>query len=163
MLLKPNSITQKVHTLSLDTIKIMSEDGWTYPVGHVYQPVMAEFMSFFHGAEEYDNDTVFTRDQLLEIRPVDVKRYLCMKAYDDPDPDINNGARPTRGRSDSLYYAKKALLRCMPYRTASWVNGQGNPTKSDLVNDMIKEVKKFEVRGEGAPSNAKRALKQSEF
>ena len=86
-----------------------------------------------------------------------------MKAYDDPDPDINNGARPTNGRSDSLYYAKKALLRYMPYRTASWVNGQGNPTKSDLVNDMIKEVKKFEVWGEGAPSNAKRALKQSEF
>jgi Transcriptional activator of glycolytic enzymes len=139
------------------------DDGWTYPIGHTYQPVMVEFMSFLHGAEEYPDDAVFTRDQLLEIKPVDVKRYLCMKAYNDPDPDINNGARPTNGRSDSLYYAKKALSKYMPYRTANWVNGQGNPTKSDLVNDMIKQVKKFEVRGEGAASNAKRPLKQSEF
>ena len=140
-----------------------NDDGWTYPRGHIYQPVMVEFMSFFHGAEEYDADHVFTRAQLQEIRPVDVKRYLCMKAYNDPDPDINNGARPIHGRSDSLYYLKKALSKFMPHRTANWVNNQGNPTKSDIVNDMIKQVKKFEVRGEGAPSNAKRALKQVEF
>ena len=86
-----------------------------------------------------------------------------MKAYDDPDPNINNGARPVHGRSDSLYYAKKALSKFMPYRNANWVNGQGNPTKSNLVNDMIKQVKKFEVRGEGGASNAKRPLKQAEF
>ena len=140
-----------------------NDDGWVYPRGHTYQPVMAEFMSFLHGAEEYDNDTVFTRAQLLEIRPTDVKRFLCMKAYGDPDPNIEGGARPTEGRSDSLYYVKKALSKYMPHRTANWINGQGNPTKSALVNDMIKQVKKFEVRGEGAPSNAKRPLKQVEF
>jgi hypothetical protein len=145
--------------------KIMADndDGWEYPRGHIYQPVMVEFMSFLHGAEEYPDDAVFTREQLLEITPVDVKRYLCMKAYNDPDPKIDNGARPTNGRSDSLYYAKKALSKYMPHRTANWINGQGNPTKSALVNDMIKQVKKFEVRGEGVPSNAKRPLKQSEF
>ena len=120
-------------------------------------------MSFFHGAVEYEQDQVFTRQQLLEIRPTDVKRFLCLKAYKDPDPNIDNGARPVHGRSDSLYYIKKALSKFMPHRTANWVNGQGNPTKSDLVNDMIKQVKKFEVRGEGAPSNAKRPLTQAEF
>ena len=139
------------------------DDGWVYPTGHIYQPVMVEFMSFFHGYVEYEDNHVFTRQQLLEIRPVDVKRFLCMKAYQDPDPDIDNGARPRHGRSDSLYYMKKALSKFMPHRTANWVHGQGNPTKSDIVNDMIKQVKKFEVRGEGAPSNAKRPLKQSEF
>jgi hypothetical protein len=40
-------------------------DGWQYPVGHIYQPVMVEFMSFLHGAVEYKPDTVFTREQLL--------------------------------------------------------------------------------------------------
>ena len=90
-------------------------DGWFYPVGHTYQPTMVEFMSFLHGAYEYPRDQVFTREQLLEIRPVDVKRYLCMKAYGDPDPNIASGARPTSGRSDSLYYAKKALSRFMPH------------------------------------------------
>ena len=74
--------------------KIMADndDGWEYPRGHIYQPVMVEFMSFLHGAEEYPDDAVFTREQLLEITPVDVKRYLCMKAYNDPDPKIDNGA-----------------------------------------------------------------------
>jgi hypothetical protein len=139
------------------------DDGWVYPVGHIYQPIMVEFMCFLHGGEEYEPDAVFTRQQLLEIKPLDIKRFLCMKAYDDPDPNIDNGARPTNGRSDSLYYIKKALSKYMPHRTANWVNGQGNPTKSALVNDTIKQVKKFEVRGEGAASNAKRPLKQSEF
>ena len=86
-----------------------------------------------------------------------------MKVYNDPDPNINNGDRPTFGRSESIAYAKKALSKFMPHRTANWVNGQGNPTRSDVVNEMIKQVKKFEVRGEGAPSNAKRPLKQIEF
>ena len=81
-----------------------NDDGWVYPRGHTYQPVMAEFMSLLHGAEEYDNGTVFTREQLLEIRPTDVKRFLCMKAYGDPDPNIEGGSRPKEGRSDSLYY-----------------------------------------------------------
>jgi hypothetical protein len=82
-------------------------DGWTYPVGHIYQPTMVEFMSFFHGAVEYPDDAVFTKEQLLEIQPIDMKRYLCIKAYNDPDPDIDNGARPANGPSDSLYYRCK--------------------------------------------------------
>lgn len=43
------------------------------------------------------------------------------------------------------------------------VNGQGNPTKSTVVKELIKEVKKFEVRGEGAGGNAKCPRKQIEF
>jgi hypothetical protein len=56
-------------------------DGWVYLAGHIYQLVMVEFMSFFHGAVEYPDVAVFTREQLLEITPIDVKRYPCMKAY----------------------------------------------------------------------------------
>jgi hypothetical protein len=51
----------------------------------------------------------------------------------------------------------------MPYKNAAWVQGKGNPTKSQAVNDMIEQVKKFEVRGQGSPSNAKRPLRQNEF
>jgi hypothetical protein len=57
-------------------------------------------------------------------------------------------------------YSKKALSLFMPYKNAPWANGRGNPTRSEEpVNSMIKEVKKFDVRGQGAPSNAKRPLK----
>jgi hypothetical protein len=67
---------------------------------------MVEFMSLFHGCMKYEPDTVFTKEQLLEIKPTDVKRFLCMKANDDPDPRIDDGARPTNGQSDSLYVGR---------------------------------------------------------
>ena len=39
----------------------------------------------------------------------------------------------------------------------------GNPTKSTPVNDVIKEVKKFEVWGEGCPPNSKRPIREHKF
>jgi len=51
----------------------------------------------------------------------------------------------------------------MPHRAAPWCDNQGNPTWSAPVDDIIKEVKKFEVRGEGSPSKAKRAIHPNEF
>ena len=73
-----------------------NSDDWSYPRGHTYQPYMVEFMSFLHGAVEYNDDHVFTKEALLEIKPIDVKRFLCMKAYGDPDPNIAAGARPVQ-------------------------------------------------------------------
>jgi hypothetical protein len=72
------------------------DDGWTYPPGHIYQAVMVEFMSFFHGGFEYEPDVTFTKEELLEIRPNDIVQFLCMKAYNDPDPNIACGDRPIR-------------------------------------------------------------------
>jgi hypothetical protein len=40
---------------------------------------------------------------------------------------------------------------------------QGNPTKSAEVNNLIKKVKKCEVRHVGAPSKARRAAKMDEY
>lgn len=85
-----------------------------------------------------------------------------MKACNDPNPDTSTD-RPTHGRSGSLRCAKRPLSFFMPHRTVPWCQRKGNPTESALVNDMIKEAKKFKVRGEGAPSHAKRPLKQDEF
>lgn len=123
---------------------------------------MSKLMSMSHGGEECDRGSVFTREQLEAITPVDVKRCVCMKAHNDPDPNLQRD-RPTNGRSDSLCFAKKATSFCMLHRTVPWCQGPSNPAKSALVNDMTKQVKKFEVRGEGAKSNAKRPLKQVKF
>jgi hypothetical protein len=106
----------------------------------------------------YAPDEEFTQEQLLEIVPNDLYKWLCMKAYDKPDPGPNDN--PVHGRSSSLMYYKKAISHFMPNSLFPWNvgTGQGNPTRSKEVNDLIKAVKKKEVRKQGKPSNAKRAL-----
>ena len=77
----------------------------------------------------------------MEIKPVDVKRFLCMKAHNNPDPDINRGAGPTNGRSQSLEFAKKAISHCMPHKGVPWCSGQDNPTKFTLADECAKVAK----------------------
>ena len=51
----------------------------------------------------------------------------------------------------------------MPNHHPQWCNGQGNPTKSEVIIRFINQIKLLEVREEGAPTKAKRALTQPEF
>jgi hypothetical protein len=62
-----------------------------------------------------------------------------------------------------LQFMKKAVSFFMPNSCPQWCNDRGNPTKSALVNDLITLVKKFVVRREGAPSQVKQPLTQTEF
>jgi len=57
--------------------------------------------------------------------------------------------RPIYCRSSSFETYKKGLSYYMPHRTVPWVNDVDNPTRSAKVNDIINEIKKFKVRGEG--------------
>ena len=43
------------------------------------------------------------------------------------------------------------------------ISGVGNPTRSIEVNEVIKKVKKKEVRHEGAPSMTKREMSLNGF
>ena len=53
----------------------------------------------------------------------------------------------------------------MPSKLEPWNKRtkQGNPTRSVEVNEMVKKMRKFEVRKQGAPSKARRALKVAEY
>ncbi len=51
----------------------------------------------------------------------------------------------------------------MPNRLPAWVNGAGNPTKSAVINNILKEVKQFEVRGKGVDDQSMRPTTQQEF
>ena len=53
----------------------------------------------------------------------------------------------------------------MPKRLMSWyvIGGQGNPTQSIDVNDLIAKVKKKEVQKEGKSSQARRSIELKEF
>ena len=127
-----------------------------------YRRVLVAFMSYRDDAE-YDRDYEFTQAELAQVTADDVARYMNQKVYGTPTPMEND--RPTLGRSNTLYDIKKALSFFMPNKLMTWdvIECRGNPTRSAAVNDLIKRVKKFEARRQGAPSKARRALKEHEF
>ena len=93
----------------------------------------------------------FTNEELAQITPETIVRWMCVKAYGIPDSGPNDN--PTEGRSSALAFAKKAISYFMPNKLMSWnalANPPvGNPTKSIAVNNIIKLVKKKEVRRQG--------------
>ena len=127
-----------------------------------YKRYIVAFMSYTHEVQ-YERNTDFPQGVLGLIRPDNIKRWMCYKAYGLEVPDEND--RPTYCRANSLEVYKKAISWYMPNRIAAWdsLSGVGNPTKSREVNDLIKFVKRAEVRRLGKSSSTKRPLTQAEF
>ena len=127
-----------------------------------YKPTLMAFMSHKDG-QNYDKEHEFTQQELAAITPMDLLRWMCLKVYgkEEPVPDDN----PIEGRSNSLLYWKKAISFFMPNRQPTWdvLTGTGNPTKSLEINELIKTVKKKEVRHQGKASSAKWPLEASEY
>jgi hypothetical protein len=99
-------------------------------------------VEFFHGAMEYDSNHRFSREELLELRPSDIKRWMVDHTYGDPNYNVKRGDQPLYWRLSTAEFAKKSISYFMPNRLPRWVNGAGNPTKSTAVNDFVKEIKK---------------------
>ena len=80
-------------------------------------------------------------------------------------PDEGDDDVPTCGRSSTLAFHKKALSYFMPKKDLGWntVSLSGNPTRSPEVDDLIKQVRRHEVHGEGVSSQARCALTLPEF
>lgn len=127
-----------------------------------YQGYIVGFMSYHHGLR-YDKTTIFSPADLGAVVPDDIHRWMCFKTFGRPEPLPDD--RPVLWRSSTLEVAKKALSWYMPNRIAAWdsINNVGNPTKSSEVNNLLKFVKKAEVRRIGRASSTKRALTQEEF
>ena len=79
--------------------------------------------------------------------------------------DAGDDDVPTCRRSNTLAFHKKALPYFMPNKHLGWntVSLSGNPTGSPEVNDLIKRVRRHEVRGEGVSSQVRHALTLPEF
>jgi hypothetical protein len=58
---------------------------------------------------------------------------------------------------------KKRSSHYFPNKGAQWIDGKGNPTRAQCVNEIIALVYKYEVRQEGSDSQCKRPLRQDEF
>ena len=73
--------------------------------------------------------------------------------------------KPSHCRSSSLEYWKKAISFFMPNKNHQWneMTNSGNPTRSQDVNDLIKRVKRFEIRKQGAEPQARRPLTIAEI
>jgi hypothetical protein len=128
-----------------------------------YRPYLVALMKHKYPARLIVLDTPFTMVELGAITPEDIYGHMCMRAYGKVDPDGDD--RPAFCRSSTLEFCKKALSSFMPNRIPAWnvLTLSGNPTKSILVNDLIKAVKKHEVRKEGVESKACRPLELSEY
>ena len=143
----------------------MDDDGWEWPTSSTakkYKSSLISFMSYFHN-KQYDKDKVFTKEELLQIRPRDIHNWMALKAFGKTRYDVDAGDKSTGCRLSTLDWMKKALSYYMPYKRAPWVEGRGNPSRSDCVNNLMGIVKKLEARGQGAKSQVKRPLTQVEF
>ena len=129
---------------------------------HNYRGILISFMSYNDNVR-YGNDFEFTPAHLGEVTAGDVLAWFNFKAFGTDVP--TDAHRPIHARANSLKHWKKAISYYMPNRNVPWdeLNGRGNPTRSAGLNDMIRRVIRFEARGQGVPSQARRPLKQAEF
>jgi len=91
---------------------------------------------------------MFSREQLLELKPNDILRYFNKLAYNDPEPSAN--ALPKHARCETIKCEKKAISFYMPHH-GEWnsVTEHGNPTRDKSVLAMIARMRKFECRQQG--------------
>ena len=152
---KAHQQLQQQQQVSKD-IKLQSIYFWKMRSNVMYQRYIVAFMSHLHGMQ-YEKDMVFSDVELSNVTATDVEHYLCLKAYGVMEI-VSNLERPTLCRSNTLEVYKKAISFCIPNRIPTWdpVSKIGNPTKSVDVNQLIKAVRKHEVRTEGAKSQVKR-------
>ena len=127
-----------------------------------YLSALAELMSQVDSVR-YTRVQGFERSKLLLLTPAQIVRFFNYKTYGDANPPET--ARPEYCRANTLEYLKKAISHFMPRKNAVWdpIRMEGNPTRSSEVNEMIRKVKKFEVRREGVRSSARRPLEFDEF
>ena len=133
-----------------------------------YRRVMARFMSWKHGkpvscgangltftaGDAYPANHTFTTEQMLEITPEDIRKWMCLMAYHTENPSREDC--PIYATKKSLDYTKKALSYFMVHSGVSWnnVTRVGNPTRSKQVNSLLNHIKKMEKSDQGKASNA---------
>ena len=132
-----------------------------------YKRILDNLMSSVHRLEvgqEYPYTREYTDDEKRQITPTELVRWLNMRTFGSTDPEPNATIRPLV-RANTLAFWKKAISFHMPDRLHPWRTGSsdGNPTRSVEMNDFIKRVKKLEARKQGAESQTRRPLLDSEF
>ena len=113
-----------------------------------YKSYLVECYNLSFGTD-FGKDYSFRNEELFQLTPLHVSHYFAKLAYGTIAPGAEDF--PTECRSSTLNFAKKAISYYMPNKLMHWnEQGQtGNPTKSTLVNAMVKEVKKGRLENKG--------------
>ncbi|CAB9521580.1 unknown protein [Seminavis robusta] len=119
-------------------------------------------MSWLH-KRTYTKAARFQPSALGGIQPHHVADYLKWRAYGTTDIDYKDLEQNPTCRSSTLEQDKEAISFYMPIKGATWNGTSGNPTKSDPVNEVVKEVKKAETQHRGKKSCATRDLTETEY
>jgi len=127
-----------------------------------YKRTLIHLMNYTHNTE-YSRDHVFSNAELRQLTPFMILRWFNVKAYGTPVPP--HDANPIYARASSIEYYKKAILFFIPDKHSAWNSAQneGNPTRSPLIHDFIRILKRKEVRGHGAESRTARAITEFEY
>ena len=130
--------------------------------GKLYKASLDHLMSFIAG-EQYAREYIYSDDELVAVTPRMVLRWMNFRTFGTINPAVD--ANPISARSSSLQYWKKAISFFHPNRLMVWSDGrqEGNPTRSIEINNLIKRVKKKEVRKQGVASQTRRAITEEEF
>ena len=130
--------------------------------GKQYKPSLDSLMSFIAG-ETFAREYIYSDAELCAIQPKHVLRWMNFRTFGTIIPAVD--ANPIGARSSSLQYWKKAISFFHPDRLMVWSAGrsEGNPTRSIEINNLIKRVKKKEVRKQGVMSQTRRAITEAEF
>ena len=141
----------------------MPRSGLSQDADKNYKPYLNRCMNLVRGTD-HPKTYEYSDEELYTLRPEEIARFFGIIAYGNEHPNLQTD-NPTNGRSSTLEYAKKSISYYMPNRNMVWNNRskEGNPTKSDVLNDFIKVVKKKEVRKEGKTSQAKRPMDITEY
>ncbi|KAI2493261.1 hypothetical protein MHU86_21298 [Fragilaria crotonensis] len=115
-------------------------DGWFFPMDKPkYHTYIASLMRFAHGRQTpYPNTKIFTREEMIAVTPMQVRNWMCMKAFGKTA--IVSTDRPLRCRGNTLAQMKKCSSHYFPNKLSQWMDGKGNPTKSQYRSRIQKEV-----------------------
>ena len=130
-----------------------------------HKSILCQFVTFHDGAEPPHDPRhqQFSKAQLSALRPSDVVSWFSVKRCGVEEVGPDNC--PTRGRSNSAKFWKKALSHFVVNRhvQCNSINNVGNPTRSQEINKFLREVILHETRRQGAPSQARRSSTREEF
>ena len=128
-----------------------------------YKSVLVRLLSFLDDVK-YSKETIFPKERLAMLKPDDLMRFFNSKIFGAENPTDEQRLRPQL-RSTCVEFWKKALSYYMPNRLMQWneLAEVGNPTRCLAINDLIKSMKKSEVKNLGVKTKARWAMTDIEF